>query len=160
MRQCTQCNYYSPDDALRCANCGASFIVEQMAATTTQASGRPPEVPRKRRYTRLIPGIGPFSLLRRDPQTGQWGCGPGCLVSTILAAILALGGLLLLNLPHPPPPPTPQANLSVGGNVVPGGSMQIHGSNFPMSSKVEITVDDSPVASRSTIVSAYVGGSV
>jgi len=43
-------------------------------------------------------------------------------------------------------------------NIVPGGSMQVNGSNFPPDSTVDITVDGSPVAVHSTNVFASIDG--
>ena len=153
MRQCLQCGSYSPDYSQNCRNCGSSLTVGQTAnrAATTQAPGQPPTVVRRRKYRVFIPGLGVFGFLQRDPQTGQWGCGPGCLISSVLAAVVALGGFLLVQ--HS----ASVANLSFSGNIVHGGSIQVHGSNFPPRSTVGIYVDGAPSASRSINVAASIG---
>ncbi len=155
MRTCPQCGFYSPTHSQYCSNCGNSLAPELKTngATIIQAPGQPPVVLRRRKNRLFIPGLGLLGL-RRDPQTGQLGCAPGCLISAILVAILGLGGFLFFqySAPHPAPP----ANLSVTGSVVPGGSIQVHGSNFPPDSTVGMTVDGAPSTSRNMGVSASI----
>src|SRR5882762_5301373 len=110
-----------------------------------KAPGQPPTAVRKRKYRAFIPGLGAFGLWRRDPQTGQWGCAPGCLISAILTVVLILAGFLLFPQWHP----SGSASLAASGPVVPGGPLNIHGSNFPPGSTVGITVDSAPSASMS-----------
>jgi hypothetical protein len=149
MRLCEYCHSYSSDDR-RCSNCGYRFVARQAvnSTTTTQILGQPPDNRRQRKYSTLIPGFGAFGLLRRDSLTGQWGCAPGCLITTILAVIFALGGYLFLN--H-------KAYLSVS-NIVPSGLMRVKGTNFPPDTTVDITVDGSPVAVHSTNIFTSIGG--
>ena len=142
MRQCSQCGSYSPDYSQYCRTCGSSLTTELTAtsASTTQAPAPPPTVVRRRKYRAFIPGLGIFGFLHRDPQTGQLGCGPGCLISAALVAVVVLGGFLYLS--HQSP--SGSATLSIGGSVVPGEPLQVHGSNFPPNSTVRIMVDGAP----------------
>ena len=155
MRTCPHCGFYSPTHSQYCINCGSSLASELKTnrATTTQVPGQPPVVLRRRKNRLFIPGLGLLGF-RRDPQTGQLGCGPGCLISAILAAILGLGGFLFWQ--YSAPHSAPSANLSATGSVVPGGSIQIHGSNFPPDRTVEMTVDGAPSTSRNIVVSSSI----
>jgi IPT/TIG domain len=158
MRQCERCKFYVPDDAQFCPNCGNSLIVSPTVTSTipSQTPGRPPEPPRRQRYTYFIPGLGACGLLRRDSVTKPWGCAPGCLITSILIALLSLSGFLFLRL-HNPPTAYAQASLSVD-HAVPGGTMHVHGSNFPPGSSVKITVDENSAASY-TLILLSIGGS-
>lgn len=148
MRTCPQCGFSSPTHSQYCINCGVILGLEKKVNRTaaTHTLGQPPAVIRKRKYRAFIPGLG-LGVFYRDPQTGQFRCAAGCLITavltTVLAALLAVGGILLS--PHPASP----ANLTVRGSIVPGQSVQVHGSNFPPSSTVGITVDGTPLTSRS-----------
>lgn len=152
MRQCLQCGFSSPDYSQYCSNCGSSLTVANRTPTT-QASAQPPTDVRRRKYRVFIPGLGVFGFFHRDPQTGQWGCGPGCLISAILAVVIAFGSFQLLQ--HSAPVAKLITN-PVSGSVVPGRSIQVHGSNFPPDSIVKITVDGAPAASLTMSGSAYI----
>jgi hypothetical protein len=75
----------------------------------------------------------------------------------VLTAVLVVVGFLFLRQYPPVQQPPPPANLSVSGNVVPGGSIELHGSHFPPDSTAEITVDGIPVTSRKIGISASIG---
>lgn len=153
MRQCERCHSYSSDDQY-CSNCGNRFAAGQTlnSATTTPIPGPPPEVPRKRKASALIPGLSAF-LPYRDSQSGQWGC---IIISIILAALLTFGGFQLFHTRNTSPQsPSSAAHLSVinSNNIVHGGSIHIRGNNFPPYSTVGVTVDGgAPSAFRSISV--------
>ncbi len=150
MKKCIDClNASVPDQARFCPYCGYDLNSQPMPQMgyqmTTQQSSPPPNNVRRRRYRAFIPGIGIVPKPYRDARTGHWNCAPGCVITAILAVLLAIGGFLLPK-QITSPSSAPSAQLAVSGNVVPGGSMNIHGSNFPPGSTVEVTVDSAPSA--------------
>ena len=97
--------------------------------------------------TAIFPGR-PLLLLgiRRDPQTGSFGCVlvPTISVALIATIIIGIIGVMVGPVLKLIPPFTP--SLTVIGSVVPGGSVVVHGTNFPAGSRINLTLDGVSIA--------------
>ena len=123
MQHCTRCGTAAPDNALSCQRCGQSFDKGKQ---------------QKKQRSFLASLLLLFGI-RRNPQTGSLGCAP--VPATISVALVAaiLIGIMVGPVLKAIPPFAP--GLTVIGNVVPGGSVDVHGTNFPAGSRINLTLD-------------------
>ncbi len=122
MQHCTQCGAASPDDASSCQRCGHPFDRGKQ----------------QKKQRSFLAGLLLLLGIRRNPQTGSLGCALVPTVSVALVAVIIIGAIVgpVLKLIPPFAP-----GLTVIGNVVPGGSVDIHGTNFPAGSRINLTLD-------------------
>src|SRR5260370_10510763 len=124
MQRCTQCGAAAPDNAQSCQRCGHPLNKgsQQKKQRSFLAS------------LLLLLGIGSGS------QTASRGIGkvPATIAGSLVAVIIIIGAIVgpVLKLIPPFAP-----GLTVIGNVVPGGSVDIHGTNFPAGSRINLTLD-------------------
>lgn len=126
MQHCTRCGAASPDDALSCQRCGHPFD-----------RGR-----QQKKQRSFLAGLLLLLGIRRNPQTGSLGCAKVPTISVALVAVIITGVLVgpVLKLIPPFAP-----SLTVIGAVVPGGSVVVHGTNFPPGSRINLTLDGTSI---------------
>ena len=122
MQHCTRCGAVSPDDALSCQRCGHPFDRGKQ----------------QKKQRSFLAGLLLLLGIRRNPQTGSLGCALVPTVSVALVAVIIIGVIVgpVLKLIPPFAP-----GLTVIGSVVPGGSVTVHGTNFPSGSRINLTLD-------------------
>jgi predicted nucleic acid-binding Zn ribbon protein len=123
MQHCTRCGAAAPDDALSCQRCGQFFNRGKQ---------------QKKQRSFLASLLLLFGI-RRNPQTGSLGCAPvPATISVALVAAMIIGvtvGPVLKLIPPFAP------GLTIVGNVVPGSSVLVNGTNFPAGSRINLTLD-------------------
>jgi hypothetical protein len=140
MQRCTQCGAASPDNAQSCQNCGHPFNKGSQ----------------QKKQRSFLAGLLLLLGIRRNPQTGSLGCAPIPTISVALVAVAIIGVMVgpVLKLLPPFAP-----GLSVSGPVVPGGTIVVHGTNFPAGSRINLTLDGTSITLASTSGSITVGSS-
>jgi ribosomal protein L40E len=126
MQHCTRCGAASPDDALSCQRCGHPFDRGKQ----------------QKKQRSFLAGLLLLLGIRRNPQTGSLGCAKVPTISVALVAVIITGVLVgpVLKLIPPFAP-----SLTVIGAVVPGGSVVVHGTNFPAGSRINLTLDGTSI---------------
>ncbi len=122
MQHCTRCGAAAPDDALVCQRCGHPF-----------SRGK-----QQKKQRSFLAGLLLLLGIRRNPQTGSLGCAPvPATISVALVAVIITGVMVgpVLKLIPPFAP-----SLTVSGDIVSGGSVNVHGTNFPAGSPINLTV--------------------
>jgi len=122
IQHCTRCGAASPDDALACQHCGHSFN------KGTQ----------QKKQRSFLAGLLLLLGIRRVPQTGLLGSTLIPAISVTLVAVIITGVIVGPVLKVIPPF---ASGLTVRGIVVRGGTVTIHGTNFPPGSNIEFTSD-------------------
>lgn len=138
MQRCTHCGAASPDDARSCQNCGHPFD-----------SGK-----QQKKKRSFLAGLLVLLGIRRNPQTGSFGCALVPTISVALVAAIMIGVIAgpVLKLIPPFSP-----GLTIIGSVVPGGSVIVHGTNFPAGSRINLTLDGTSIALAPSAGSSTVG---
>lgn len=132
MQHCTRCGAVSSDDALSCQRCGHPFDRGKQ----------------QKKQRSFLAGLLLLLGIRRDPQTGSLGCALVPAISVALVAVIIIGVIVgpVLKLIPPFAP-----SLTVIGTVVPGGSVTVHGTNFPHGSRINLTLDGTSIAGSITV---------
>ena len=116
MQHRTRCGAASPDNAQSYQNCGHPFNKGSQ----------------QKKQRSFVAGLLLLLGIRRNPQTGSLGCALVPTVSVALVAVIIIsvmvGPVLKLIPPFAP-------GLTVVGTVIPGGSVVVHGTNFPAGSR-------------------------
>ncbi len=122
MQHCPRCGAASPDDALACQRCGHPFN------KGTQ----------QKKQRSFLAGLLLLLGIRRVSQTGSLGSALVPAISVALVAVIITGVIVGPILKLIPPF---ASSLTVNGTVVRGGTVTVHGTNFPPGSSIEFTSD-------------------
>jgi hypothetical protein len=128
MQRCTQCGAASPDDTPSCQNCGHPF----------NKGGK------QKKQRSFLAGLLLLLGIGREAQTGSRGCAPIPATITIALVAVIIIGVLVGPVLKLIPPFAP--SLTIIGAVVPGGTVVVHGTNFPPGSRINLTLDGISIA--------------